>query len=75
MFWLLRQFLNAANGLMMTCAGTACREAPRVHNSLHGFVRAKDHGADAHPFSSFVFIRPPACRRHYSCTNLWFASW
>jgi hypothetical protein len=46
LFWVLQQFLNAANELMLTSADSCFRDALRVYGNLRELARSRVPGAD-----------------------------
>jgi hypothetical protein len=58
-FWVLQQFLNAANELVLQCADECFRDALRVYGNLRELTRFKEQGAETLYRSLLTFFRKP----------------
>jgi hypothetical protein len=58
-FWVLQQFLNAANELVLQCADVCFRDALRVYGNLRELTRFKEQGAETLYRSLLTFFRKP----------------
>jgi hypothetical protein len=57
MFWILQQFQNAANELVLTCADRCFSDALRVYGNLRELNRARVPGADVLYRTLLTFFR------------------